>query len=397
MTDALLVSEVFPPRTGGSGRWFWEVYRRLPREGYLVAAGEHPRQDDFDRAHDLRLVRLPLAFTTWGVASRAGLRQYLGLARRLGRLAQAERVGILHCGKCLPEGFLAWMLKRSSGLPYLCYVHGEELNLAATSRELAWLTRRALRGAEFVIANSRNTKDILGQGWGLSMERVRVLNPGADTEYFVPAPRDPAQRARLGWGERPVVLTVGRLQKRKGHDMMIRALADVRRSYPDVLYVIVGDGEERAALGNLVESEELGGHVQFLGQLADDALRTCYQQCDLFVLANRQVGQDIEGFGMVLVEAQACGKPVIAGASGGTAETMLAPQTGLLVPAETPGPLARAVIELLGDAPRRAAMGQAARPWAVERFDWNALTARAAQLFDRAATRRRLNPLTARG
>src|SRR5258708_3250737 len=135
MTAALLVSEVFPPRTGGSGRWFWEIYRRLPRESCVVAAGEYPGHEEFDRTHDLRLVRLPLTFSTWGVASRAGLRQYGSIARRLWRLARAEHVGMLHCGKCLPEGFLAWLLKRWCGLPYLCYVHGEELNLAATSRE----------------------------------------------------------------------------------------------------------------------------------------------------------------------------------------------------------------------------------------------------------------------
>ena len=378
----LLVSEVFPPRTGGSGRWFWEIYRRLPRASCAVAAGEHPRQEEFDRTHNLRLARLPLTFSTWGVASRSGLRQYGGMARRLLRLARADRVGMLHCGKCLPEGFLAWLLKRWCGMPYLCYVHGEELNLAGTSRELAWLTSRALRGAEFVIANSRNTGALLRDGWGLPAERVRVLNPGVDAEYFVPASPDPARRRNLDWGARPVVLTVGRLQKRKGHDMMIRALAEVRRSFADVLYAIVGDGEERAALENLVGGQGLGGHVQFLGEPDDAGLLACYQQCDVFVLPNRQVGQDIEGFGMVLVEAQACGKPVIGGASGGTAETMRVPDTGLLVPCDAPGPLGTAVIELLGDAKRRERMGQAGREWAASRFDWRTLVGQAARLFD---------------
>jgi phosphatidylinositol alpha-1,6-mannosyltransferase len=393
----LLVSEVFPPRTGGSGRWFWEIYRRLPRDQYVVAAGEYPGHEDFDRAHDLCLVRLPLTFSTWGLASRAGLRQYGGMARRLLRLARAERVGMLHCGKCLPEGFLAWLLKCWCGMSYLCYVHGEELNLAATSRELAWLTRRALRGARFVIANSRNTEGLLRDGWGVPAERVRVLNPGVDAEYFVPAPRDLVRRADLGWGGRPVVLTVGRLQKRKGHDMMIRALAEVRRSCPDVLYAIVGDGEERPALEGLVDAEGMRGHVQFLGELDDAGLLTCYQQCDLFVLPNRQVGQDIEGFGMVLVEAQACGRPVIAGASGGTAETMRVPDTGLVVPCDTPEHLGRAVVGLLSDGERRARMGEAGRAWAVSRLDWKALAREGARLFEetKAPAHRELVPLAA--
>jgi phosphatidylinositol alpha-1,6-mannosyltransferase len=113
----------------------------------------------------------------------------------------------------------------------------------------------------------------------------------------------------------------------------------------------------------------------------DDRLVQLYQQCDLFMLPNRQVGRDIEGFGMVLLEAQSCGKPVIAGASGGTAETMRIPETGLAIPCDEPGNLAAAVVELLADPGRRARMGAAAREWVVERFDWGNLSRQAEALF----------------
>ena len=120
---------------------------------------------------------------------------------------------------------LRWL----TGVPYLCYVHGEDVTGATTSRELHFLARQVLRRAALVIANSHNTERILRGDWGIPPERVRVLHPGVDTERFVPAPRDYRVRARLGWGERRVVLTVGRLQKRKGQDMLIRALPAVRR------------------------------------------------------------------------------------------------------------------------------------------------------------------------
>lgn len=377
----LVITEVFPPQVGGSGRWLWEIYTRLPRENYLIAAGQASGQEEFDRTHDLRLVRVPLRFPTWGLGSLVGLRHYARTAWQLRRLIRSHRIGMLHCGKCLPEGFLGWLLKRWCGLPYLCYVHGEELTLTATSRELAWLTRHTLQGANFVIANSCNTETLLRKEWGLSTEHVRVLHPGVDTQRFRPAPRNPAWRARWGWGDRPVILTVGRLQKRKGHDHLILALSAIRQQISDVLYAIVGDGEERRELEVLVRREGLTGHVQFLGEVSDDDLVSCYQQCDLFVLPNRQVGQDIEGFGMVLLEAQACGKPVVAGVSGGTAETMSEPQTGRVIPCDTPEFLAQTVSELLGDPSRRRQMGEAAREWAVENFDWVALVRRAEQLF----------------
>src|SRR5262249_25437245 len=154
---------------------------------------------------------------------------------------------------------------------------------------------------------------------------------------------------------------------------MIRALSAVRQRIPDVLYAILGDGEERPALQALAAAAGLAAQVQFLGELGEDALVPCYQQCDLFVLPNRQVGRDIEGFGIVLLEAQACAKPVVAGTSGGTAETMQIPDTGRVVPCDGPEELAAVVGDLLADRAGLEAMGQAARQWVVGRFDWEVL------------------------
>ena len=288
---------------------------------------------------------------------------------------------MLHCGRCLPEGIMALGLRELTGVRYACYVHGEDIGIAATSRELRFLVARVFDNAEYVIANSHNTGRMLREAWALGGERVHVLHPGVDTEQFVPARRDERTRAELGWQGRRVVLTVGRLQLRKGQDMLIRALRQIREAVPNVLYAIVGDGGERERLQELVEREGLSDHVQFLGELTDERLLGCYQQCDLFVLPNRQVGGDFEGFGMVLLEAQACGKPVLAGASGGTAETMDIPNTGRVVECSLPEPLAESIIDLL-QAPRRLEeMGMAARDWVVERFDWQALADEAATLF----------------
>ncbi len=385
----LLITDIFPPQVGGSGRWFWEIYRRLPRAEYVIAAGEDPQQAQFDGTHDLRVTRLPLRLSTWGVRSLRGLRGYGRAVRRLKAVIRSERVRRLHCARCLPEGLMAWVLRKWLGLRYACYAHGEELHYATGSRELSWLARRALRGADLVIANSHNTARILHADWGLGSDQVRVLHPGVDIQRFRPAERDDAIRARLGWGDRPVVLTVGRLQRRKGQDRLIKALGRIRKAIPNVLYAIVGQGEERAYLQQLAASEEHEQHVQFLGEAHDASLIECYQQCDLFALPNRQVEQDIEGFGMVLLEAQACGKPVLAGDSGGTAETMRIPETGRTVNCESPEPLAEAVIELLSDRERRIAMGRAARQWVVERFDWTPLSEEARRLFAEIPCRRR--------
>ncbi len=377
----LLLTEVFPPRTGGSGRWFWELYRRLSDLHIHVVAGDVAGAALFDRSANLPISRLPLTFSNWGVRHWRGGPQYARALFGLSRIVSRMRPDAVHCGKCLPEGLLALGIKTWSATPFITFVHGEELNLARTSRELRRLTGRVLRAAAKVIANSHHTKGMLLDEWAVPDTQVVVLHPGVDTARFVPAPPSDEVRSRLGWTNRRVILTVGALQKRKGQDMLIRALPAVRARCPDVLYSIVGEPWERAYLDTVVAESHAADLVQFRGIPADEELIDCYQQCDLFALANRRIGWDDEGFGMVLLEAQACGKPVIAGRSGGTPETIQASRTGELVSSDAPDMLADTISALLEDPARRARMGACARRWVVEQFDWENLSRQARAVF----------------
>lgn len=382
----LLISDIFPPRTGGSGRWLWEVYRRLPPEQVVIAAGRASGDEAFDRGHDLRVERVPLTLSDWSLASAAGRRGYREATAAVRALLERHRVGAIHAARCLPEGWIAWWLGLRTGLPYACYVHGEELAIAASSRQLTWMARRVYAGAGRIIANSENTARLLRGRWLRDGGQLHVVHPGVDTTRFCPAPRDPAVRAALGWGQRPVVLTVGRLQRRKGHDVMIQAIALLRNRCPDLLYAIVGDGEERARLEAMTGELGVGDHVRFHGEVSDQELVRCYQQCDLFVLPNREVEGDFEGFGMVLVEAQACGRPVLAGDSGGTAETMRVGETGVVVDCGAAPALADAVARLLAAPERLHEMGVAARAWVLGHYDWGSVAKEAGRRLGLAVT-----------
>ena len=178
---SLLVSDIFPPRTGGSGRWFWEITvdsragrTRSRRRGTL-------RQELFDRTHDLEVTRLPLAMRAWGIVSWVGLRGYVRAVGRLSRLLAAEQIEMVHAARCLPEGVMALALRLGWGVPYTCYVHGEDIGTARSSREHCWLAGRVLRNATYLIANSRNTEPMLVQEWGLPPGRSALLHPGVDT------------------------------------------------------------------------------------------------------------------------------------------------------------------------------------------------------------------------
>jgi phosphatidyl-myo-inositol dimannoside synthase len=400
----LLISEVFPPRTGGSGRWFWEIYRRLPREQYFVAPGEcQTSTQDIDK-HPMIVGRLPLSLPEWGLRKLQGLRGYWRAWRATANVVKANRIDRLHCGRMLPEGWIAWLLKKSHGLSYVCYVHGEETSYGVHSRELGWMMRRVLCGADLLIANSQNTASILRGDWSVPEEKLRVLHPGVDTDQFTPADRNSELRQELGWGERSVILTVGRLQMRKGHDVLLQAMPAIIKQVPDALYVIVGEGEERPRLERIIAELRLESYVQMVGEMQDLPLVKAYQQCDLFVLPNRDVDGDIEGFGMVLLEAQACGRPVIAGDSGGTAETMQVGTSGLVLDCTSPDALERAIPELLLDLQRRMAMGSAGRHWTETHFAWPALTLAATELLDplaasgsKSTETKQANPITPDG
>jgi len=294
---------------------------------------------------------------------------------------------MIHAARPLSEGLVARAVKLATGTPYVCYSHGEDINIATTSRELRWLTNRVLRGATAIVANSNFTRDLLLREWGMRPERVRLLHPGVDCDYFRPAQPDASVRARLGWAERRVVLTAGRLQRRKGQDTMIEVVARLRERFPNLLYAIIGDGDERPRLVDMAARLGVADHVKFMGEITDADLLHCYQQCDVFALANRAIGKDVEGFGMVLLEAQSCGRPVLTGASGGTAETLRPGESGVVVPCDRSDEPAAALAELLSDRAKLDAMGRAGREWVAGKFDWPILAAEAQKVFAELAPR----------
>lgn len=378
MKKILLMSEIFPPTHGGSGRWFSEIYSRFPRQGvaFLVGANDASSGVDSRSAHPI--YRFELSSTEWGLRSLTGLRFYWRVWRKLKSVVKAENIDQVHCGRVLPEGLPAMMLKISSGIPYSCYVHGEDVETALSSRELTWLTQQVMNRAERIVCNSENSFRILKEKWGLGEEKCIVMTPGVDVDHFCPGQNSPKPQ---GWEGKINILTVGRLQRRKGQDMMIRALPMLASAFPNINYAIVGGGHERQALEALADEMGVTAMVQFLGEVDDAQMVACYRHCDLFALPNRRVGNDDEGFGMVLLEAQSCGRPVLAGASGGTRETLEDGVTGILVDCTAPENIVDAVTELLGSPEKLDRMGDAGRQYVESRFSWETLAQRARDIF----------------
>ncbi len=378
----LVLTENFPPISGGSGRWFWELYSRLPKEQYLILADDVQGAAEFDNTHRLNILRMPLKSSEWGFKSFSGMKFYWRLFRQIRNIIKQQRITHIHCGRVIHEGVTAWLLKLITGTPYLCYVHGEDVETAATSGEHSLMVKQVCKHADLLICNSHNSATIVKRLNYAGDDKIQVLHPGVDASLFVPAASDEAFKQHMGWQGLKVIITVGRLQARNGQDMMIRVTALLKHQFPEIMYAVIGCGECLESLQALASELGLNDHVQFLTDVSDAQMIQCYQQSDIFILPNRTIGNDIEGFGMVLVEAQACGKPVIAGDSGGTKETMRLNESGYVIDCTDPIMISKTVAELLANPTRCTAMGKVGRQHVEAELDWQAHVQKAELLFN---------------
>jgi len=378
----LVLTENFPPISGGSGRWFWELYSRLPKEQYLILADDIEGAAEFDKSHQLNIQRMPLKSAEWGLKSLRGMKFYWRLIWQIRKIIKQQQITHIHCGRVIHEGVTAWLLKLITGTPYLCYVHGEDVETAATSGEHNLLVKQVCKHAERLICNSHNSANIVKRLHYAGDDKIEVLHPGVDASLFVPLAADEGFKQQMAWQGRKVIITVGRLQERKGQDMMIRATALLKEQFPEVLYAIIGRGDRLESLKVLAAELGVNEHVQFLTEVSDPQMIQCYQQSDVFILPNRTIGNDIEGFGMVLVEAQACGKAVIAGDSGGTKETMLINESGFVIDCTDAQLISSTVAKLLADPERSAKMGKVGRKHVESELDWQAHVQKASLLFN---------------
>ena len=378
MTSKVIVySQIFPPKSGGSGRWFFELYRRLTVIEPVFLVGEAPGDKEFDQSHaNLCIHRYQSEKTSWGFQSWHSVKEYWRQFRTLSKVINQHQIKEVHCGRILPEGVPALLAKLLKGVPYSCYIHGEDIEVARTSRELTLLTKLVMRYADRLICNSKTTQGYVERYWSAYLDKTAVLHPGVDTDYFHPVDTAIMPKTNRLF----TLLTVGRLQLRKGHDVVIKAIAQLKTRGIIYQYRIAGDGEEKANLLALCSQLGVTEQIVFLQEISDDILKHEYQNCDLFILANRRVGNDDEGFGMVLLEAQACDKPVIAGRSGGTWETMQEGKTGWLVDCQNETELVALLMDDLFQS-KFESYAAAGRQLVVDKFSWKEVSKKAEVYF----------------
>lgn len=376
---SLLITSDFPPMTSGIATQLYNTWKNLPSERIIVLGPKVAGWEDFDRKQNFRIFRhrLPL-----GTSPFARILKSLLLIFYVWRIVRKVRVEKIHCTALISTGISGLVFKKFFKIPYCIYVYGGEVEKYKRVKLVHPLIRLILRNAQKIIANSKYTSGEFIR-LGIPAEKFVVINPGVDTQKFIPAPKNPEIEKTYGLKNKKVILTVARLVERKGQDMVIKALPRVLEKVSNLVYLIVGEGSQELKLKELVRGLHLETYVDFVGRVPNDALPRYYNACDVFIMPNRETkGTEIvEGFGISFIEANACGKPVIGGRSGGVEDAIVDGVTGLLVDPLNTEQIANAILRFLTDEGYAKQLGDNGRLRVERDFRWELQTQKLKELL----------------
>lgn len=372
MRSTLLITNDFPPRVGGIQSYVYELASRLPADRLTVLASDHVGAQQFDADQPFRVVRYPSAV----LLPTGGVRQVASsLIRRHG-------IEAVWFGAAAPLGLMTPSLRRAGVRRVVASTHGHEVGWAMVPGARRML-RRIGTQTDVVTFVSRFSRRRIAAACG-PLAALEALSPGVDSDQFRPDPAARAEtRARYRLGDAPTVVCVSRLVARKGQDALIAAWPAVTRAQPGARLLIVGGGSDEVRIRALAAASPARDLITLTGSVPHDELPAHYQAGDVFAMPcrTRGGGLDVEGLGIVFLEASASALPVIAGDSGGAPETVIAGETGLVVDGRDREQLTGALVRLLADPALRARWGAAGRHWVRESWTWSASADRLAALL----------------
>jgi phosphatidylinositol alpha-1,6-mannosyltransferase len=375
MRRTLIVTNDFPPRRGGIQSFVHELALRLDPDRLTVYAPKWDGDAAFDAAAPFEVVRHPTSLMIGGPSVR----------RRAAGLARSRKAEVVVFGASAPLGLITPVLRKAGVQRAIAITHGHEAGWAALP-----VARQLLRR----IGDETDVVTYLGEYFRVRLAtalrpaaaaRMTQLHPGVDPAAFRPDPvARAAIRQRYGLGDRPVVICVSRLVPRKGQDTLLRAWPAVLGQVPDAALLIVSGGPYAKTLRRLAEQTGVVSSVTFTGPVPQPELPAHYAAGDVFSMPcrTRRGGLDVEGLGIVYLEASAAGLPVVGGDSGGAPDAILAGETGYVVGGRDVAALSGHLIALLSDPAGAKAMGEKGRAWVERDWNWDLTASRLRALID---------------
>jgi len=373
---SLLIPGDFPPVVSGIATYFNEIWQNFPADNCFILAPKDSGWQDFDSSSPLNIIRrkIPTRNSTKAKFLKALLHTFWTILLHI-----RYRFDIIHCGQVLSSGITGWTMKKIFKIPYVIYVYGSETYRFGNKPLMMKSIRSFLKNADKIIPNSRFTMEEF-IAIGIPEGKFEIITPGVDTARFYPTKKNPDLIKQYDLKDKFVLLTVARLDERKGHDFVIRAVADLKNDFPNIVYLIVGKGREEQNLRSLVAEMGVEGQVIFCGYVSDEDLPKYYNLSDTFILLNRQstdnkqLRGDYEGFGIVFLEASACAKPVIAGNFGGIADAIEAGKSGYIIDGKDLKAITNTIRLLIENGAKRDIIGQYGLQRVRNSFDWKTIS-----------------------
>ncbi|MCX6745467.1 MAG: glycosyltransferase family 4 protein [Candidatus Parcubacteria bacterium] len=355
----LLITIDFPPQTGGVANYLANFCQNLPDNKLVVLANKVENVHHFDGHQKYKIIRENLLsryfWPKW-------LRTYF-IARKIIREEKIEQIIISHI---LPMGYIALMLK----LPFIIILHGYDIMNAQKSSWKKYWAKKILSKARYIIVNSHNTqKQVLKLSIPENKITIVYPCPNIKTEQLNEHEKQIIKN-ELNLHHKKIMISVGRLTPRKGFDKVIEALPEVIKQIPNLVYIIVGNGPDRERLEKLAEDLKVRGNLIIAEDIPNSNLSAFYDLANIFIMPARQIGEDIEGFGIVYLEANLFSKPVIAGRSGGVEDAVLDGQTGILVNPESVQEIGSAILRLFNDPELANKLGIQGKERVLLEFQW---------------------------
>jgi len=362
----LCITNDFGPRAGGIETFIIGLVERLPKGSVTVFTSTQENSEPFDNAwrenfgveviRDRSKILLPT----------------LRVSRSVRSIVKEREIQSVFFGAAAPLGLLARSTRRAGAKKIVALTHGHEVWWAKIW-PFSWAIKRIGRDVDVLTYLGDYTRNAISQALSKSSQKKLVrLAPGIDTDHFSPSRKSPRIRKELGLEDKKIIVSVGRLVHRKGQDFLIDALPIISQEVPNVHLLLVGEGPYRAELQMRADSLGMQDRITFIGRVQYAELPEYICAGDIFAMPSRSrlAGLEVEGLGIVYLEASSCGLPVIGGVSGGAPDAVLEGETGFSVDGKSASAIAASAVHLLNDPEFAANLGVQGRQWIVDQWRW---------------------------
>ncbi|NCF75127.1 MAG: glycosyltransferase [Xanthomonadaceae bacterium] len=374
MRKTLLFTIDFPPNFGGVANYYRKICEYLPSDKIIVLTIKDIKAEDGEQSYKIYRKNLLTKLVIWP--------KWLPCFWYLYRIIKKEKIKTVLVGQVLPLGTVVMVLAKIMNFDYLVLTHSFDILVAQKSKRKKYLLKKILKNAKYITSNSDFTKQELIK-LGIKENKITTIYP---CPYFKP-PADKKTKndliKRYNLKNKKIIFTVGRMVERKGADMVIKSIPKIKKEIANIVYIIAGgDASYKKKLRELSEKFSVNDKVIFMPNAKDEEIKALYDLGDLFIMPCRQMNEDVEGFGIVFLEANFFNKPVIGGKSGGAIEAIVNNKTGLLVNPLNLNEISRAVIKLLKDKNLAEKLGANGRQRVEQEFNWKKQTGKLKKLLE---------------